>query len=185
MHLPCTELNYERQSILKKFRILRKIDLNLDFNLYYYPYWIVRLQGSVQPRWLPKHFFEESRAVDSYAGRIYKMMSLPEYNLKKIDENDQLRVASVEISLDTASAIAEADILKKWNKKYRNVLRLNMNLNTENIEIFDIYRPFWIISRVESEFENEFMVVDGTTGLSGLSEFQWVLKSWVERSSLN
>lgn len=177
MDFKVAALNYDNELILKKYRPLRKIESKLHFDKTHYPYWIINIVGEVSGKLINRSIIREYRVVDGTTAKVSRLASAPDFdNNCAITDYEYLDKT---INKEQAKNLAEENILKYWNKKYNHPFRPKVHMEIKELKVELVYKPYWVISNGKDYEIEKLMVVDGTTGLTGMPECSYVKKAWI------
>lgn len=182
MGLNTVAINFKPNDILKKYKPLRKISVPLNFELIYYPYFLVSTRSVLKAKLVKERIIIEKRVVSGITSSISKIHGVPELTEGVVDlDTYSCTVFKPIISSSSASELTEKQIKAEINKKFGHPFRPKLNFETETSEIFELYKPFWVISGTNIEEKNGVMVVDGVTGIAGVPEASSIKSIWLKR----
>lgn len=184
-------LFWNRERLYGRYKFLRELREEVSFDLLYYPYWFVRLAGTVKWRFWGAKRAEQLRILDGRTARSLRLLSAPELieeTVEFLEEPaggrfaaarvlsggealavDGLHVAPFAADREEALRRGREDALREMLRFYNRPLGFRAEIEPTELEAESLYKPFWVM-RAANDRDKAF-VFDASTGLGGVAEY--------------
>lgn len=179
MDILSTGLLWDEDKILSKYKILNRYENIIEFDLFYYPYWVLEINSTIHGKFLKDRTYIERVIVNGKTGKAYRIVNEPE--LETVDDQNIMSImADFGADMDTAMENGCELHDKHFEKKFNHPLRPRIEMTLGEIDVKKVYKPFWIINNGKDLESDKILVVDGTTGIAGITESGSIIDSWKE-----
>ena len=142
-----------------------------QYDLYYVPFYVIRVRGTASSKLFGNHFREKLISVDALKG-FYASADLGSFNTDSFedsitDENSS-GVTFLEPLLNFEQAWSKGgrSIRESHSLSIRHAFWTRSSVVLSPIEYLVIYKPFWLV-RITNEYGEFIRVIDGATGEVG------------------
>ena len=195
MTLTSTGVEWDEDSLAKRYAFFRKVRNEVRLDLLYYPYWVIELHGRATWRFFGQKAVAMLLVSDARSGRCLRISAPPvlceEHILPSETEEEspffpaELKSgsgSSVQTRAHIAPALHEEDAviqtaetfaLSAWNRRYNLPLGPRADIACTEKKALFLHKPFWIMTMKEAQTaqKEKMFIFDASTGLGGLSEY--------------
>lgn len=180
MDLLSTGLLWNEEKIINRYKMLKRVEGIIKFDLIYYPYWNLKINSVLSGKFLRDRAHFERIIVNGKTGKAYRILNEPEFNI--IDSEEIKENSREKFHINKEKAIESGcELLNKYiEKKFNHPFRPRINMKVKNIEHEAVFKPFWVINNGNDFSVDKIMIVDATTGIAGVNESEVIINSWIK-----
>jgi hypothetical protein len=153
-------------------RAIERIEDLFCYELYYYPFYVIRAKGALERRFLHTLYKEAFLSVDAIKGYYAKAQVLPSIEYFEQDIAKQLAAGAVifdpQISIEEAWERGVSGLRKSHSFSFHSAYWIRRQVSITPFESALIYKPYWRVKITGPRDQKTYIrVIDATSGEVG------------------